>query len=227
MKRLVLLPLLLACGPNVTLLPLVGDPPEITELLEGAALPSAPTESVAALEDFYRLLATDADDAAWTRLSEATQGALDQVARALETNGRAMLRTRRFPKPGAPIPSADGSPVPTVRVSPVALFLVSRPTRFRSVEEGADRAVVEVGNRAGTTRNVELVRERGEWKLQRIDYADISSAISIRVTDLTAPAALDEPQVEPVVEPNAPEAEPAPAGEPSPEVPRRPGTLDF
>ena len=141
------------------------------------------------------------------------------AAKELDSNGRELIASRRFPKPRA----QKGD---TQMVNLVALFLVPRPTVFRAVTVPTPEdttAVVEVLNQEGQRRLVDLRRERGEWRLHHVDYSKLPGLPKITTSKLpherkmvtkkiTAPAKKPEPQQPepPAIEPD--EKTPKPEG---------------
>lgn len=203
-----------ACAPALTIEPLSGDPKEVFALLEIPSEPAETAETVVAVERFHRMLELGNAAGAWPMLTTESQAKLDELAVRIGTSGRGMLERGRFPRPN-PQASSDGPPE-TVTVSLTALFLVRRPVTFRA--EGAiegDVAQVRVEGRSGEGRTLELRRERGEWRIHRVEFADVASATTIRVGELDADPVVPAPLPEPAPE-LTPEVLPEP--EPTPEV---------
>ena len=245
-----IVPLLAACGPTFTLEPLLGDPTEVLELIEGSAMPTEPPETVAVVERFHRALVARGDGETsgsrgdlWPLLSEETQVTLDKLAGDVNTNGRSLLDSRRFPRPGAK--TEDDR----VRISLVPLFLVRRPMRFVAAPERStqEQAVVVVTDRGGSKREVMLRRERGEWRIHQTDFSGVMAAATVRISELSKlgvpkgeavpePELPPVPDAEPPAQPDAqPEAVPEPEAapvekpvEPEPvEAPPKKGGLEF
>ncbi|MFT7625198.1 MAG: hypothetical protein ACI9WU_004389 [Myxococcota bacterium] len=191
---------LAACGPTWTHQPLVGEDADITSVLGYDHVNLETPETVQAAERFYRELWSERTTDLWNMLSTDTRSALDALAGKLDSNGRAMLRARQFPR-------ADGT---KVRVSLAALFMVRRPTVFEAETKpaaDATNAVVTVRNRDGKSRRVQLRRERGAWKLHHPAFDNLPAARDLRPSLLPttmpkkpAPAA-DTPT--PATEPDA------------------------
>ncbi len=180
---------LAACGPTWTHQPLVGEDEETIRMLGFEAEDLETPETVAVAERFYRELWSSSSSGIWRMLSADSKSSLEKVADKLDSNGRALLKTREFP-------TAKGG---KVKVSLAALFMVRRPTSF--VAEGKpgpsdDSAAVVVRNREGDQRRVELKRERGTWKIHHTAYDDLPPSRSLR------------PDLLPKVKPKTPPAEP-------------------
>ena len=194
------------CGPTFKLEPLVGEDEEALALLGSSGDDLVVPETVAAVERFYRALWSTNPGDAWTLLSTDTRAGLDQLGQKLNSNGKALLQTRQFPKPGG----ASGE---TVKVSLAALFLVRRPTRFHTDQKpdaSTTQAVVLVTNRLGERREVHVRRERGTWVVHHTDFGTLPPAVSLR------PQLLPEREEPPAPEP-PPQPEPAPAPDPDPD----------
>jgi len=229
--------LLTACGPTFTVEPLAGEDPEILTMIGVSAADLQTPETVAATEEFYSELWSARTQGMWELLSRDTRVALDALAQKLNTNGRAMLQSRLFPKAGG------GSK----RVSLSALFMVRRPTSFRAAGKttpASTDAEVLVSNRKGEQVKVKLHRERGAWKLHKTDFSKLPVAIDLKPKllpqdqpkPIPAPAPQPEPQDEDEdsedeeedSEPTAPDANPdAKPGDKPPAPPEPDRDLDF
>jgi hypothetical protein len=233
-----------ACGTAFVITPLLGDPPEVGQILESPAAVSETPITVAAVERFYRALVVRSEAIAfearssgprdssgelrgggdlWPLLSSAAQEALDGVAGSIGSTGRALLQTARFPRAGAKSASD------TVEVSLVALFLVRRPLRFRATDlaPAGNTSSVVVEARDGTKATVPLVFERGEWRIDHRDFSNVAAAATVRVGQLGRIAPSVDPEDAPLDLPEAAPVEPEPTPEAPPNKPTRPGGLDF
>jgi len=190
------------CGPSFTLQPLVGDDPEVLHLLGVSPESMETPATVSVVETFYRDLWSNNPDPIWTALTHDTQVELDRLATQVDTNGKALLQTRQFPR-------VNGAG--TLRVSLAALFLVRRPTRFEAtapLTASDTTASVRVTNRSNESRTVALRLERGQWKIHQTEYTTLPAARDLRPQLLP-------PDME-AITPQAPPAEPA--GSAPPEV---------
>jgi len=203
-----------ACAPAFTIEPLSGDPKEVFALLEIPSEPLETAETVVAVERFHRMLELGNAAGAWPMLTTETQERLDELAVRIGTSGRGMLERGRFPRASSQA-STKGQPE-TVTVSLTALFLVRRPVIFRSEGTEGESARVRVEGRSGESRNLELRRERGEWRIHRVEFSDIASATMIRVGELDADPVFPSPLPEPTTE-LAPEIVPEEAPVPEPQ----------
>ena len=234
--RLSLLVLAAACGPRFHIEPLVGEDAEIVAMIGASSGAPVHPETVDAVERFYRAVRSEHAAEIWALLTSDTREALDTLGALLETNGKDLLRSRVFPRPG-------GAKGETVKVSLQALFLVRRPVRFEAKGTPAPAdvvAVVALANAEGERREVQLKREGGEW---RIDYPALKDLPALPaeqdqrpklIPDDPTPTPPANPEPQPTAEPDpvAPEPTPAPAPspepdpEPDPEAPK-PKPLDF
>jgi hypothetical protein len=206
--------LLTQCGTGFQILPLIGDDPEIVQMI-GASGGVTPTpDTVDAVERFYRAARSFDEGSMWKLLSQDTRQALNQLARKLDSNGKALLKHARFPA------LVDGKTKP-LEVSLVALFLVRHPTSFRAVDTpgpAATSSTVLVSNSRGQHKQLVLRRERGLWCIHHPDFSMLPPAEDLR------PKLLPQDQ---------PKKAPAKALEPPPEVPKEilpkkeKTTLDF
>ncbi len=165
-----------ACGPNFTIEPLTGEDGAILAMMGSTATDLAVPPTVVTAERFYRSLWSKRASNIWSFLSRDTRAALDKLATRLDTNGRTLLQSQTFPKPG-------GDKTHTLKVSLSALFLVRRPITFEQVtkpSKSATRAQVLVINRQGIRRKVELRRERGEWRIHHPDFTELPPAVDLQ-----------------------------------------------
>ena len=164
--------LLQACGPSFQVLPLVGEGPEVVSLLNAKDGAKATAETVVVIEHFYRAVNNRKHNSMWALLSSDTRMELDDLADALDTNGKQLLRTRMFP--------LDDAGDKSMRVSLSTLFLVHKPISFeaKTTPGPADSsAKVIVKNAAGKSRTVNLQRERGEWRIHHTDFSKLPAAV--------------------------------------------------
>lgn len=204
--------LTLGCGPRLEVHPLQGEDPEILAMLGARPQDLAVPETVRVVQRFHRALLEDPTGRGWDLLSRRTREALNRLAAPLMRTGRSVLATRCFPAPGGPR-----------RVDLVALFLVPRPVRFEArqggTEDQPDRAQVAVRNAEGHSRLVNLVRERGEWRIDRADLGDLP---------LGERCGRPPPQTPPPSQGEQPEAPGEPGETPIPEPPSPPPSgIDF
>ena len=196
----------IGCGPTFIHEPLTGEDPAVLAMLGVSAADLKKPETVAAVEKLHRALKTRQTSVIWMLLSKETRDTLDALAsKHLQSNGRAMLTDRRFP-------TSDGANN-TRLTNLVALYLVPRPIRFRAVTNPSasdTTAVVQVTNRKGQKRQLDLRRERGQWTLHHTDYSHLPVIPDIR------PSQLPHERGTPKKKPVAPPAE-KPADAPAPE----------
>lgn len=164
--------ILQGCGPSFQVIPLVGEGPEVINLLQEKEEAKATSETVVVIEHFYRAINKRQHNGMWSLLTSDTRMALDDLADALDTNGKQLLRTRMFP--------LDTMGDKSRRVSLASLFLVDKPIKFEAATKPGpadNSAKVVVRNAAGNSRTVTLNRERGEWKIHHTDFSKLPPAI--------------------------------------------------
>lgn len=150
----------------------------------------------------------------WSLLSKDSREVLDDLAaNKLDSNGRELVSSRRFPSPA-------GTKGDTTMVNLVALFLVPRPTVFRAITKplpGDTTAVVEVLNQEGKRRHVDLRKERGEWRVHQVDYSRLPALPKLTASKLPhertdtktkeKPEKAPETKLDKTVEPTKPPAQ--------------------
>jgi hypothetical protein len=198
------------CSSSFTIQPLIGDDPEIVTMIGASGGATAPPAQIAVTERFYRALRSGNVTDMWALLSADTRVALNTLARRSDSNGKALLKTRRFP--------AANKRVKAVNLS--ALFLVRRPTAFTAADAPgpADaECTVVVSNSRGNLRKVALRRESGAWRIHHTDFKDLPSAAD------ESPKLLPQDQPKP-----APRKVKAPTPKPMPAIPtRKKPAIDF
>lgn len=203
------------CGPNFKMEPLTGEDAKILAMMGAKPADLSVPETVVMCERFYRALWSKRASNIWSFLSRDTRASLDKLAGKLDTNGRTLLQSQAFPKPG-------GDKTQTVKVSLAAMFLVRRPVTFEALSKpvaDAKKGEVLVINRLGIRRKVQLRRERGEWRIHHVDFAELPPAIDLRPKllpqDRTPPTPPPTPKVDPTPEAPAPTPEVQPKPEPT------------
>ncbi|HIA01357.1 MAG TPA: hypothetical protein EYN06_00120 [Myxococcales bacterium] len=210
----ILCALLTQCGTNFKIQPLVGEDPDIIQMIGVSEGTAASSPTVRAVEQLYRAARSRNTAALWKLLTRDTRVALDALGRKLDSNGKALLKSGRFPVPGTTKTAVRA-------VDLVALFLLRRPTAFKAVNEpnpAAVRSTVLVSNSQDETRRIVLRREEGVWRIHQPKFTKFPNASVTKLLLL--------PQDQP--KPKAlPTQKKAPLKTPELSVPKKNSTLDF
>lgn len=151
-----------AC-PNRDVVPLIGEDPEVYELL-GARPPEDPTTSpLAAARRLHQALAQGDTEVVWTLLAIPTRRALDERGAVIGTSGRELLDASTLPGPGGTIHRVDYGDV---------LFgpKVTRLALREPVPEGAREGIVYATSADGGVTELRFVLEEDGWKLHRTTF---------------------------------------------------------
>lgn len=206
--------LLTQCGTNFKIQPLVGEDPDIIQMIGASEGTAASSPTVRAVEQLYRAARSRNAAALWKLLTRDTRVALNALGRKLDSNGKALLKSGRFPVPGPP--------KTTIRsVDLVALFLLRRPVSFNALntpDPAADRSAVSVGNSQGETRRIALRREEGVWRIHHPQFTQFPQAAVTKLLLL--------PQDQPKPKAISPQKK-APVTTPGLNLPKKNSTLDF
>ncbi len=155
--------LALAACTNRDVVPLIGEDPEVYELL-GERPPEDPTTSpIAAARRLHQALAQGDTEVVWTLLAVPTRRALDERGAVIGTSGRELLDASTLPGPGGTLH----------RVSYEDLLFGTNVTRLalrEPVAEGAREGVVYATSGDGGVTELRFVLEEDGWKLHRTNF---------------------------------------------------------
>lgn len=156
---------LFAACPDRPILPLVGEGPEVYELLE-ADPPDDPRSSpLAAARRLHQSLMQDDAEMVWTLLAAPTRRALDERGATIGASGRELIDASTLPGPGGSVRKVRFDAIFFGR-NTVDLrdTLASAPTSHgdgRTIEAVADDGVVT---------ELVFVREEDGWKLLKLGF---------------------------------------------------------
>lgn len=154
--------LLSACA-HPQIVPLIGEEPEIYELLGKSPEDDPRLSPLGAARRLHQALIQQDADLAWTLLADTTQRALDERAAAIGVSGRELLDASTLPGAGGTV----------MKVRYEVIFFGPNLTDLRlqaPVGEGADEAIVEAVNSAGDTLARTFIRTRDGWKLHLLEF---------------------------------------------------------
>lgn len=146
----------LSACPKPDIVPLIGEDPEVTELI-GQPPPDDPGASaLAAARRLHQALIQQDTALAWTLLAEPTRRALDERGAAIGVSGRELLDAATLPGPGGTIHKVRFE---TVFFGPDVVDLAAEQP------DGADQASVRAVARDGKITELTFLREEDGWKL--------------------------------------------------------------
>lgn len=152
--------LLLVGCPNREIIPLVGEDPEIAELLEQPPPESPASSPLAAARRLHQALVQNDTDLVWTLLAKPTRRALDERGASIGTNGRELLDASTLPGPGGTVRKVRFE---TLLFGPEVADLNLGPS------DGAEATVFAV-SKSGSVTELRLTREEDGWKLLKSSF---------------------------------------------------------
>lgn len=165
---LVLATLLLTTGcPSPVVTPLLGEDPEVENLLGRAPEDDPRASALGAARRLHQALVQADTDTVWSLLAQATRKALDERGAAIATSGRELIDDSTLPAPNGAVRK--------VRYESVffGMNLIDlKDTGGKPTVEaklGELRAITAV-SRDGTEMVVDFVREPDGWKLHRTGF---------------------------------------------------------
>lgn len=148
---------LVAC-PDTNIVPLIGEDPEVAELIEAPLADDPATSPVAAARRLHQALLQKDSELSWTLLSDRTRQALNARADVIGVGGRELLDSSTLPD--------DAGQVAKVRFDEV-LFGGAIVELSLAPEPNPDtgRAVVRMATRNGKVIERTFIFDSGDWKL--------------------------------------------------------------
>ncbi len=155
--------LVLSGCPRPDIVPLIGEDPEVIQLI-GQAPPDDPSVSpLAAARRLHQALIQKDTELAWALLAVSTREALDQRGAAIGVSGRELLDASTLPGAGG-----------TIRKVRFDLIFFGPDVVDLAGEEpgpsGGDEAVLRAISREGQITERTFVREEDGWKLALTEF---------------------------------------------------------
>lgn len=141
-----------SCGPSIRLYPLANEDPEMVKAYTWRADIDPKDADVRCVAAFYEACLKDDIDAVWGLLAKDTQGLFDNLGKVRESDGRGLLKGKRWP-------SLLDNRV-TVEASALQLFFFDGKVTFeRSPDEARDHFLAI--NEANRFKPIRLIQEDG------------------------------------------------------------------
>jgi hypothetical protein len=156
--------LLVACGPSITVYPLVNEDPELRARYTHQPGLDARSPDAAALAAFLDACSKDDTPRVWQALSTRSQTLLDNLGRVLDSDGQGLLKEHRLPS------LADGRT--TLQVTPLTLFFFEGALFFERAPDGEPGRFLVI-NDANRYKPLHLVQEAGAWRVEIDDLKRI------------------------------------------------------
>ncbi|MCB9728437.1 MAG: hypothetical protein H6744_04120 [Deltaproteobacteria bacterium] len=158
----ILATLLLGCA-HPQIVPLIGEDPEIYELLGKSPDDDPRLSPLGAARRLHQALIQQDAEVAWTLLAETTQRALDERAAAIGVSGRELLDASTLP--------GSGGTVHKVRYEVIFFGPDLSDLRLAApLAADADEAVVEAVASTGQVLPRTFIRTRDGWKLHLLEF---------------------------------------------------------
>lgn len=148
--------------PNTDIVPLVGEDPEVHELIGEADVDDPRSSPLGAARRLHQAIIQQDTDLAWSLLSSATREVLDARGEAIGTSGRELLDASTLPGPGGSVRKVRFEDVLFV-ADLEGLELPAPPVA------GDASATVVARSAAGRTVERRFVLEEGLWRLHLIE----------------------------------------------------------
>jgi hypothetical protein len=149
--------------PGSDIVPLIGEDPEIAQLLDREAPPDPRTSPLAAARRLHQALVQQDADVVWALLAAPTRRALDERGALIGTSGRELLDAGTLPNPGGAV----------LKVRYDTVFFGSEVAHLVDAPEGEQKlgawrlfAVSE----SGAKTDIFLLQEEDGWKLLKTDF---------------------------------------------------------
>jgi len=157
-----LLALLPAC-PSPTIVPLIGEDPEVGVLIGAGQADDPASSPMAAARRLHQALLQKDTELAWTLLSDRTRQAMNARADTIGVGGRELLDSSTLPD--------DTGQVARVRYDEV-LFGGSVVDLELAADPSPDtgRAVIRMITRDGKVVERTFVLDSGDWKLEFVEF---------------------------------------------------------
>jgi len=156
--------LLVACGPSITVYPLVNEDAELREKYTHQPRLDPRAPDAAALLAFLDSCAKDDAPRVWQALSTRSQTLLDNLGRVLDSDGLGLLKEHRLP--------SLSDVRTTLSVTPLQLFFFEGALAFERAPEGESGRFLVI-NDANGYKPLHLVQEAGAWRVEIDDLKRI------------------------------------------------------
>jgi hypothetical protein len=146
-----------ACGAT-TITPLVGEDPQVLELLDAAPPDDPSSSAIAAARRLHQALIQADMELAWTLLAQSTRTALDDLGKQSGMSGRELLDASSLPAAGGSIRKANFA---TLLIGPRAVGL----KQVSGTGSNDRQAEVQVQCADGSEHTRTFQRDDTGWKL--------------------------------------------------------------
>ena len=143
---------------QTTVLPLIGEDPEVTTLLEASPADTPASSPLAAGRRLHQALVQGDADLAWSLLSAQTRNMLNTKGAVIGVGGRELIEASTLPDPSGKV----------VRVSFDELLFggsITEVSLAASPSPSEGRSVLRMTTQAGKISERTFVLENGDWKL--------------------------------------------------------------